>query len=169
MAKTERSEYHLETGDILVGRTAEGESIYVTISLREREGDYQTIEHEKVSQITTLAIGGLVIDKDGNETEGGQIADRLKDITEFDNGWNANQRDDLRRIWNRWHLNDTIAGCAHQEPVYVEGSNGNVVDLRNTPKCPRTGYRYGTAWLVEDMDDEDAESLIRIVEGKEVR
>lgn len=62
----------------------------------------------------------------------------------------------LAAICDRWHLNDMHAGCEHQRelgwkpaafgtPEYV-----NRTDCVGKP-CPTCGYRYGTAWLYEEI------------------
>jgi hypothetical protein len=48
------------------------------------------------------------------------------------------------KVWRRWHLNDMRAGCEHQR---AEGGHG-VGDV-----CPIDGYRYGSAWLYEELPD----------------
>jgi hypothetical protein len=62
-------------------------------------------------------------------------------------------RTKVRRIVelaDRWHLNTMRAGCAHQTVVYETGPYGRQQpSLERTKPCPVTGYRYGSAWLVE--------------------
>lgn len=82
----------------------------------------------------------------------------------------------ILRIWRRWHLNDMRAGCEHQraagwEDVRIPPSElpdsranqdeGGILALwvyrHEHPKgllcepCPVCGYKYGTAWLLEEI------------------
>jgi hypothetical protein len=70
-------------------------------------------------------------------------------------------------IWDKWHLNDMQAGCKHQRDL---GWNTELIDPDKPPyqdnmkmwlsvekggylsaPCPVCGYKYGTAWLKEDV------------------
>jgi hypothetical protein len=55
--------------------------------------------------------------------------------------------------WDRWHLNTMRAGCAHQTVVWEDSRYGVRPSLERTPVCPVSGYRYGSAWLVEVLPD----------------
>lgn len=80
----------------------------------------------------------------------GQIQDSLRTVfTEYDKRWSQLMIDNLVSLWDERHLNDMRAGCAHQSPVYRQGKYGREIDLDNTPACPLTGYKYGSAWLVD--------------------
>jgi len=54
----------------------------------------------------------------------------------------------LRRVWERWHLNDMRAGCEHQGPGSQLGET-----------CP-SGYGYGTAWLVDPLTVGGAQEIL---------
>lgn len=95
----------------------------------------------------------------------GQVVDSLGRIKNYAPGWSYGKVRQLRRLWRRWHLNDAQAGTPKQEAAikveqaaratwgfpplrdyreicaYLE-SIGLLVD---------DGYRYGTAWLHEDV------------------
>lgn len=90
----------------------------------------------------------------------------------------------LQEIWNAWHLNDMKAGCEHQraegwdtrpidptKPTNAYGKHyeGQTYDSWNmltwvrpdeypeglmTVPCPTCGYRYGTAWLTEEVPED---------------
>lgn len=94
-------------------------------------------------------------------------------------------------VWKRWHLNHMHAGCEHQraegwnkrpidpsKPLNVYGRHfpGQRHDSWNmlvcvrpdehpdgllTKPCPACGYKYGTAWLREELPAE----IIREVES----
>ena len=50
----------------------------------------------------------------------------------------------LVEIWQRWHLNDMRAGCAHQRAAGWSSEDCG-------KPCSWCGYRYGTAWLREEI------------------
>ena len=68
-------------------------------------------------------------------------------------GWNAGTVRVLRKVWDRWHLNDMNAGCWHQREL------GWDVDRHLSKPCPVCGYKYGTAWLSEEVPERVLEFL----------
>ncbi len=103
---------------------------------------------------------------------------------EFAAGWTADRWLDLLDIWEAWHLNDMQAGCVHQRaegwsrrPIdpskptsaygkFFEGQKSdswNMLSwirpdehpegLLNKP-CPVCGYKYGSAWLKQELPNE---------------
>lgn len=111
----------------------------------------------------------------------GQINDTLRSAIfriKFKNGWNRKKLITLLNIWDRWHLNDMHAGCEHQraekwneipiDPSYPTNKyvkfGGNTLSSWNMAvwlpesqggllgkACSVCGYRYGTAWLFEEL------------------
>lgn len=92
-------------------------------------------------------------------------------------GWTIEMVGGLWDLWARWHLNDMRPGCEHQrsdswrvcpghyvpdnpcpggslDPSRTKGSGYGPfrcsADSLGQP-CPTCGYRYGTAWLVEEV------------------
>lgn len=63
-------------------------------------------------------------------------------------GWSVDMIAQLRDLWTRWHLNDMRAECEHQR-ASLSDARSQVGD-----PCPTCGYKYGTAWLREDVPDE---------------
>lgn len=80
-------------------------------------------------------------------------------------------------IWQRWHLNGMQAGCEHQREWVNERIPSEELPNRYANKdkdgiyaiwvkpsehpkglltkpCPICGYKYGTAWLMEQLPDE---------------
>lgn len=87
--------------------------------------------------------------------EGGQMQDTITEIPATDLLVSASARDQLVDIWNRWHLNDMRAGCEHQRaagwtPARYGTPEYGTDDPIGKP-CPMCGYRYGSAWLHEDV------------------
>lgn len=69
-------------------------------------------------------------------------------------------RDDMppavAAAWDRWHLNDMRSHCAHQD---------RAIPWDSVPPCEETGYRAGTAWLVEPLTVDGAGQCIAAVGG----
>lgn len=84
-------------------------------------------------------------------------------------GWTKAKVRKLINVWKRWHLNDMRAGCEHQRAAKWNErkidstkplTHGNMLvwvrpsehpeGLLCVP-CPECGYKYGTAWLHEDV------------------
>lgn len=100
-----------------------------------------------------LSISGSYGDPAGRYGGGGQCRDIFDDPT-FHAYWPAERIARLREVWERWHLNDMRAGCEHQR---AEGWSDRPIDpskptdgLLGKP-CETCGYRYGTAWLSEEI------------------
>ena len=62
--------------------------------------------------------------------------------------WAKEMVDKLCDIWDHWHLNDMRAGCEHQRALGWKGES-----YIGKP-CPVCGYKYGTAWLKEEVPDD---------------
>lgn len=103
-------------------------------------------------------------------------------------GWTAAMLDGLVATWERWHLNDMRPGCEHQraagwdkrpidpskpldaygEHVPGRGASWNMLTwvgrdahpegLLGVP-CEVCGYKYGTAWLREEVPAEALDFL----------
>ena len=94
---------------------------------------------------------------------------------------------ELMLLWARYHLNDMKAGCAHQyalkwdevriDPAELPDSWANRdekgiiatwVYKKDHPKgllcepCPVCGYKYGTAWLKEELPGDIRERVTKI-------
>lgn len=111
----------------------------------------------------------------------GQITLDPHAFTSFAPKWDAAQVQTLATIWKRWHLNDMRAGCEHQrtegwdqrpidssKPLTAYGKHfpdqrtdswNMLVWVRRDEHpegllahpCLICGYKYGTAWLHEDV------------------
>lgn len=86
----------------LVGTGDTGKPLHIEIEIRERDG-----KPEELS-ITGTYDGG-----------GGQIRESLGELSpdRLAPGWTAAKLDDLRAIWDKWHLNGMQAGCSHQRAL----------------------------------------------------
>lgn len=148
--------------DAYVGRTADGLRMFVTLSLRQdkRKGEATSIEHVKIPRPLTLSVMGGTVDRRRDFESCGQVVDHLRTtVPDPKSSWTQADIDSLVAIWERWHLNDLNAGCVHQPPesiVYETNSHYGYrqPDLENTPRCPETGYKWGSDWLAEVVPDD---------------
>lgn len=146
---------------ILIGRNASGEKIYVRAELRYQPDHTpgiadvrQTVDHQDTTDRLTLSVSGVVvskygsIDRDGSWVGAGQCLGDLLSLTMLADGWTVRDVAKLHELWTRWHLNDMRAACAHQTPGVRQGKFGPESFAED---CPVTGYKYGSAWLVESL------------------
>lgn len=158
--------------DVFLGRKADGEKVYAAARLERKTVEaIQTVTHEKKSgEILEFAASGHSVGKfqrhsSENWISAGQMMDELLEITEPAPGWTLEEIRKFHRLWKNWHLNALNAGCQHvPTPLYEDSEYGKRVDLKNTPACPETGYRYGHAWLYRPIPAvivDEMQTLIR--------
>lgn len=111
----------------------------------------------------------------------GQIVMHEWNITEYAPGWDAARVEMFRSLWERWHLNDMVAGSPAQEeflranPVtykYPENHYDKACEalaaagLQPDPNHIHNGkpYRYGSAWLCEELPEYVIEFLASLPE-----
>lgn len=127
-----------------VGRTTDGERLFVDISLRPIKRVGETVEHDYVSDAQEFAASGALISyRARTPFTLGQILRNLNNIATPAKGWTMADIDSLYSIWRRWHLNGMRAACAHMP----EDSFNKFV----TVKCSRGDYTYGAKWLIEPL------------------
>lgn len=161
MGDTRRDNEVFTTNDIRVGSYIEHRRRHiVTVEMRitthTARPDTQrlTINHEPITNWSRFAMTSMTRDSRAKYAHSaGQGREELLRITECAPGFNVGKLHELYALWDRWHLNDMNAGCVHQPPESVVWENEPYrrVDLKNTPPCPDTGYRYGSAWLIEPL------------------
>jgi hypothetical protein len=131
-----------------------------------------------------LSVTGEIVARPGVEPVGwGQIIDAVRECKPV-NGWTRDELDKLADVWEHWHLNDMRAGCEHQraegwdkrpiDPSKPTDTYGTFFEGQQQPSwnmlawvrpedhpdglltkpCPVCGYRYGTAWLTEELPQE---------------
>lgn len=144
-------------------------TVAVRIEREERRESYETIEHEQVAGPLGIAVTTSVWQPDGRDiVSGGATRDPLREVAvEGTPGrfWDAGSLTELADLGDRWHLNAMRAGCAHQDVVWEDSSYGRRPSLGLTPPCPETGYRYGTAWLVELLPASVVADVLRLLSG----
>jgi hypothetical protein len=79
----------------------------------------------------------------------GQIDMGGLEMDSYAPGWSAELVEQFADVWDRWHLNDMQAGCEHQRALGWTKYN----EHPNEP-CPECGYKYGSAWLKEELPQE---------------
>lgn len=135
-----------------IGRRKDGSRVFVHLKL-ETVGTTvkQTTAHKPVESIVRLTVSGSEVCRgDRSVSAGGQIRSSLNDVKIENRGWTRADVESLLTIWDAWHLNDFHADCEHMaaELATIPASD---YDSRNGVTCPETGYRYGSAWLVEEL------------------
>jgi hypothetical protein len=98
-----------------------------------------------------LSITGVVGPKSNGDCRGscGQCRDALDGAQiRPAKGWSYGSIAQLQEVWNRWHLNDMRAGCEHQREL------GWTYDEHPSEPCPTCGYKFGTAWRIEEVPED---------------
>jgi len=77
---------------------------------------------------------------------------------------------EIVRLWKLYHLNDMKAGDKEQEKAVKEYTKNNPYDYTKVCKYLETkglllhnGYRYGTAWLMEEIPAEDLQAIEKLL------
>ena len=131
-----------------------GRNIDVTVSIRmewlTRQDTYETVTHEHVSRPLDFAITTAVWQPSHRDiVSGGATVEPLTQLISYAPGWDEEKVSALLSL-APYHLSAMQAGCAHQEVVYERDGRPS---LDETEPCPLTGYKYGHAWLVEELPD----------------
>lgn len=138
--------------DVLIGRTTTGSRIFATVNIRMQDRDAVSVEHLPVEAgYTSLSFTWAEIEK-GRRTISccGCGTDWSVDaVREPADGFTLKQIRRLAEIAKEWHLSDMQAGCLHMTLPKDES-----YDARKHITCPRTGYKYGSAWLVKVVPEE---------------
>lgn len=73
---------------------------------------------------------------------------------------------EIVRLWKLYHLNDMKAGDKEQEKAIKEYTKNNSYDyekvceyLESKNLLVHNGYRYGSAWLKEEIPQKDIEKI----------
>lgn len=164
-----------EIEDAPIGTLPDGSLLRIDARLgpcTHKVGTWETIEHEIVTETPTcLSISGAVYQtrRSRDPYWAGQCIGALRQVIEGGRlmGWSEDRAKALLGFWQDWHLNDMIAGCAHQTVVYEPGHPEDRLrpDLKRTPPCPKTGYRYGTSWLLKPISTEKAREIAEVLRG----
>jgi len=112
------------------------------------------IEYELTSDGRFTASGNIWNSRHTDIISGGQ---NLEEIAKLFPGDERAQR--IVKVWRKWHLNDMKAGTPKQEKAVVTWkAKGNrydydkvVTHLKGIGLYEDDGYKYGTAWLKEEL------------------
>lgn len=90
----------LNPGDVMAGNRTVPVPLFVKVSITDGR----------------LSITGVEGPKANGDAVGssGQCRDSLSELVRFNPGWDAQNVQLLRQVWERWHLNDMRPGCEHQ-------------------------------------------------------
>lgn len=112
-----------------------------------------SLENGRLSITGVVYTGKWLLKSERNLISCGQCLDECRDIIPAQ----------LAEIWERWHLNDMKAGTYNQEKAldavkctfsrldwYTEACNY----LTSINLYEDNGYRYGSAWLTEELPTE---------------
>lgn len=143
-------------------------TIKATIRVEElkRREEYETIEHGHVTNPLGFAMS-VALWKPGNRgiiasSPGGSlIMEHLHTAR-----WHTSvgQMLTLAMLGERWHLNDMNAACAHQPMLWESSKYGSQMNL-DGPRCPRTGYKIGSKWLLEELPPHFLDRLDMALKG----
>lgn len=130
----------------------------IDIEIRRMEGEFETVDHRLINAYEELSIVGDITGKhQRNPWACGQVKSILREMVPCsiegdERAWSDGERQ-LLDIWDRWHLNGMKAPCIHQGMVPHGKPYGvfKVYAAEETAKCPK-GYRWGSKWLVEELD-----------------
>lgn len=123
----------------------------VTVDIRmeelTRQTEYETTDHRKVTRPLDFAITIGVWRPDGTDLvasgrDPALLADHQR--MRYANGFDRDTVAQLAGLIPR-HLNAMRPGCAHQADDLTADTG------LDSPACPKTGYRWGSAWLVEEL------------------
>lgn len=143
-----------------------GVRVHVRVERLERRETYEGTQHETLVRPLDLSVTTSVTSPRGTDmVAGGNTRDPLREVTEPSRFWTLGTLAALATLGDRWHLNGMRAGCAHQDVVWEDTGLGRRPSLDRTAPCPHTGYRYGSAWLVEPLPARVLGDLMGLLHG----
>lgn len=164
---------------LYVGRNSDGNDVVVDLELRPGpQHDAQTIDHEPVAKDSIVAASFTFTETeprygkvDPTVSLGAGVKAALEDVKRHPNGAGLypKERARLAELAERWHLSDMKAGCAHQpssEQLVARYGQSNIAEraLREVEPCRETGYKWGSAWLVEPVPADVQDELVTLAE-----
>jgi hypothetical protein len=143
--------YTFRVRDCFVGWTTDGTRVVADAALSVDEREWQTIEHKPVTAPVGLHLA--------------EAAEVLRVVRPAP-GFTLAEVHELGRIGQRWHMNTLHSACVHME--VPEGKNtSELLDMGLT--CPETGYKFGSAWLIDELPSEVVERFKELASKGEVR
>lgn len=143
-----------------VGRTANGDRIYVDATLSAYTGKVVTTDHRTLDRGQRFTMTGLGIAKHCREAHSaGQMLDDLLEVVKPAKGITLEDVKSLHDAWKANHLNDMVALCGHQTAVYEYSRGYKSLDLETIGACPVSGYKPGSAWLYREPVEADMQRV----------
>lgn len=146
-----------------LGRTSAGDRVWVNVEFTTVEvtphSRRETVEHrffDTGERYTKISVTGDLVEKGRRHVSAcGQLHDEMADIVDPAPAFTLAGVRRFAELAAYWHLNGMRAGCAAQTPAYREGRYGREIDWVAVPAChddeTRKPYRYGSAWLIEEL------------------
>lgn len=126
--------------EFLVGRTAEGERVYVHMKFK------------NIEQGVRFSATGAVVAKGERDSHSyGQCLDALLEVVKPTKGLTRSDILMMHEIWKQYHLNDMNAGCEHMGEGWTFGD-----------VCPKCDYRWGSAWKYRPIPDYIMKEISRL-------
>jgi hypothetical protein len=116
---------------------------------------FTSINHEVLAPAQTidvLSISGSLVG--GGNNTCGQCLDEILEVFPDDDRIKV-----IHKTWKQYHLNDMRAGCVHQ----IEGNCSDQQIMAQV--CSKTGYKYGSAWLFEEIPTQVLNELRRALDS----
>lgn len=164
----------------LIGRNTYGDRVFAVVKLhyqRSRPGT-QTINHLYAPySYTTASFTGDWYRKHSSHMTGcGMLTSREYPLViqkpNETGGWTHAKVAELERLALRWHMNDMSAGCAHQPNDHSATWLGKYPDKGwetwEWPVCTESGYKWGSAWLVDPIPVEQVARIKALFSPDEV-
>lgn len=168
-----------ETGDIFIGRNADGDRIFASYRAQVPTGKRP---HGSMEDPTVLvdpvrfSMMGMSIEKGRRSMSGGgQNSYQLDRIVESkDATLTPDEAKELRALWEKNHLNDMNAGTHAQTAVIAamtDEEKGNALEhyTNTTARLEREGllvdgdYKYGSQWLSRSVPAEDVSRALELL------
>ena len=162
---------------VFLGRTADRSRVFADIRLEHYTGkDRETVDHSHTADYWRLGISFYLYAPRFRESyAAGQVSPEERVIVD---GKGADVTPADRRLieqaWLDWHLNDMHAECMHmteldppagaEVPTGWAGPDVSGWRIKNLI-CPKTGYGYGSAWLVAPLPDDVLANMQRVIGG----
>jgi hypothetical protein len=138
---------HVPVGKVSGARYGYKRDLLVTVSVRlerlTRQAEYETTDHRTVSRPLGFSITLSVWRPSGGDiVASGRDRSLLSQLSSYSQGFNAPLVQKLGELLPS-HLNTMKAACDHQ----AEDAG------LDSPQCPDTDYRWGSAWLVRELSE----------------
>lgn len=151
----------------LIGRTADGDRVYASVTIEARERSSETTKHDQVESYVRCSFTWALVEGtrtlDHASSFGAGTDWSVDAVVKPARGFTIEHVRELAALAKEWHLNDMHAGCDHQTIEWeTDGYGRRVPSLKLTRPCTHTGYRYGHDWLLKPVPVEVIEQVASI-------